>query len=111
MNEKNKYAIYDASTLILGDWKNVEKGYIKPSLGEEGKVLLLTGAEDRNSVMNIYDFAGNIFEWTLEKSNANNRSAKRGGHAYSEGNSASAVSRNSTTSIIGSGIGFRIVLY
>ena len=30
-------------------------------------VLLTTGATERNSLLNIYDFAGNVNEWTLEK--------------------------------------------
>ena len=30
-------------------------------------ILLTTGATERNSVMNIYDLAGNVSEWTLEK--------------------------------------------
>lgn len=33
-----------------------------------GQVILTTGASDRNKVMNIYDFAGNLWELTLEKS-------------------------------------------
>lgn len=31
-------------------------------------ILLTTGATKRNSVLNIYDLAGNVWEWTLEKS-------------------------------------------
>ncbi len=33
-------------------------------------VLITTGGTERNSVLNIYDLAGNEFEWTLEKSTA-----------------------------------------
>ena len=33
---------------------------------EEGTVLLTTGASDSFAKMNIYDVAGNVFEWTLE---------------------------------------------
>ena len=38
------------------------EGYPKPS----SEVLLTTGADVRNSKMNIYDLAGNVYEWTLE---------------------------------------------
>ena len=31
-----------------------------------GGVLLTTGAADRNNRQNIYDLAGNVYEWTLE---------------------------------------------
>lgn len=30
--------------------------------------FLTTGASDRNCILNIYDLAGNFYEWTLEKS-------------------------------------------
>ena len=35
---------------------------------QDGQVLLTTGATDANMKMNIYDLAGNVYEWTLEKS-------------------------------------------
>lgn len=40
------------------------EGYPKPGLSS---VLLTTGATERNSKMNIYDLAGNVWEWTLER--------------------------------------------
>ena len=46
-----------------------------------GNVLLTTGTTERNSVLNIYDLAGNEFEWTLEKStNTSIPSVSRGGY-------------------------------
>ena len=33
-----------------------------------GNVLLTTGAHDNFSKYNIFDLAGNVFEWTLERS-------------------------------------------
>ena len=42
--------------------------------------LLTTGASEQINKMNIYDFAGNEWEWTLEKtSDASNPCARRGG--------------------------------
>ena len=34
---------------------------------DSNMILLTTGASDINSKKNIYDLAGNVFEWTLEK--------------------------------------------
>ena len=44
----------------------VDGTYLKTE--EEGYVLFTTGATKRNSKMNIYDLAGNMREWTLERS-------------------------------------------
>ena len=54
-----------------------------------GSVLLTTGANDNFYKMNIYDLAGNVWEWTLE----NSSHAYRGG-ACSEFGFFSAAVRN-----------------
>ena len=48
---------------------------------QENAVLLTTGAATENSIMNIYDIAGNQWEWTLESATASDRGycASRGG--------------------------------
>lgn len=44
-------------------------------------ILLTTGAVDQNRLMNIYDIAGNVCEWTLEYTSLNdNPCAGRGGN-------------------------------
>ena len=65
--EGNKYAILNQSTSELGSWNIVQKNYTKPDSETENMVLLLTKSAERNSKMNIYDLAGNLAEWTLEK--------------------------------------------
>ncbi len=59
----NKWSITNdkAKYYADGTWNN--GSYTK---GEEGAVLLTTGASDSFAKMNIYDVAGNVFEWTLE---------------------------------------------
>ena len=57
---KGKYSTDYGQTFIP-----VEGTYTKPA---DTNVLLTTGATERNSVLNIYDLAGNEYEWTLEKS-------------------------------------------
>ena len=59
----NKWSITNdkAQYSTDGTWNN--GSYTK---GEEGAVLLTTGASDSFAKMNIYDVAGNVDEWTLE---------------------------------------------
>ena len=76
-------------------------------------VLLTTGADTSFSLMNIYDIAGNVLEWTLEKISGTDRPcAGRGGFYSNDGsdNPASDRYHNSTSSSYCS-IGFRLSLY
>ena len=76
-------------------------------------VLLSTGASNNTKKMNIYDFAGNEWEWTLEyTSDTNNPCANRGGYYYSDGSYYPASYRgNHTTSDSGHYLSFRPSLY
>ena len=76
-------------------------------------ILLTTGADTSFSLMNIYDIAGNVWEWTLEKTSVTDLPcANRGGGFSNYGSSNPASYRNSySTSINGSNIGFRLSLY
>ena len=83
---KGKYAVDKRN------FKNVEEEekqqYMKPVVSEakKGGILLTTGASERNSVLNIYDIAGNVWEWTLEKSNSDSIfSTMRGGDCDGDG--------------------------
>ena len=65
--------------------------YTKPASRD---VLLTTGATERNSVLNIYDLAGNEWEWTLEKSTGTGYpSVYRGGDCRYSGSSSPASYR------------------
>ena len=111
--EGNKYAIYNQSTYQLGEWNPVPSDYEKPNSGTESWVLLSTGAVEDNSKMNIYDLAGNVYEWTLEKStNPGYPCAYRGGFYDYNGYYGPASSRSlSSTSGSFDDIGFRPALY
>ena len=86
------------------------EGYPKPSNTSR---LLTTGATERNSVAGIYDIAGNVREWTLEKTtDPNGPCSYRGGSYYNYGSNSPASSRiDGTTSDSYSGVGFRPALY
>ena len=80
---------------------------------ENGVILLTTGATERNSLVNIYDLAGNVFEWTLEKSSDSiGPCVRRGGRYYSSGsNSPASFRSNDQTSYAYGNIGTRLALY
>ena len=76
-------------------------------------ILLTTGADTSFSLMNIYDIAGNVWEWTLEKtSNTGNPCANRGGGYGDNGSGIPASIRGLNLTSDGySSIGFRVSLY
>lgn len=76
-------------------------------------VLLTTGASDTCKKMNIYDLAGNVWEWTLEySSNIDIPCALRGGSLLYTGSKYPTSYRNSHMmdwSVVD--FGFRLSLY
>ena len=81
---------------------------------KNGTMLLTTGASEDTNKMNIYDFAGNEWEWTLEQytSRSSIPCTIRGGCYYNSGSSHPAsyheVRSTSNSYYI---IGFRPALY
>ncbi|MCI8616881.1 MAG: hypothetical protein HFJ60_01230, partial [Clostridia bacterium] len=67
---------------------------------------------DRNKKMNIYDFAGNLLEWTLEKG-LDNPCVARGGQSGSRGSNLPASYRNGDRTIANkrSDTSFRATFY
>ena len=76
-------------------------------------ILLTTGADSSFSVKNIYDIAGNVFEWTLENtSNTNGSCAFRGGFFNGTGSAYPAASRGyNSTDYSFFVFGFRVSLF
>ena len=76
-------------------------------------ILLTTGADESFSLMNIYDIAGNVWEWTLEKTTDDvSPCARRGGYSSNTGSEGPASSRNNYgTSYTYYSIGFRFSIY
>ena len=89
---RGSYAVYNTSNNTLGSFNNVGSKYSK---AKDTSVLLTTGATERNSAKNIYDVAGNCYEWTTESGSSSYRVLRGGGYddpgfrdpAYSRGNS------------------------
>ena len=73
---RGKYAVYNTSNYTLGKFQDVGNEYSK----EKNKGILLTtgatgatGVTERNSSKNIYDVAGNVYEWTTESFSSSRR--------------------------------------
>ena len=76
-------------------------------------ILLTTGADSSFSVQNIYDIAGNVFEWTLEKTSYGSvPCVKRGGIYGNSGSYSPAADRLSASTTDANDIyGFRLSLW
>ena len=78
-------------------------------------ILVTTGTSETNKVMNIYDIAGNVWEWTLELTSypgTNRPCARRGGGFYDTGSSLPAAYRSDGGTVGSVGIiGFRVSLF
>ena len=76
---KGELSLSDYSTLT---WSAIETNYSHSASDWSiiAPTALSTGATTRNMKSNIYDLAGNMYEWTLEKtSGSSNPCAGRGG--------------------------------
>ena len=80
---------------------------------ESGSIFLTTGASEEFNKMNIYDIAGNVWEWTLEyTSYLRDPCASRGGYCDNNGSDNPASYRISgITAGSYDSFGFRVSLY
>lgn len=104
---QGKYLISPDSSI---KWETINNAFFKPA--DSFPILLTTGATDRNSCINIYDLAGNVGEWTLEKSLNNDKPLVRRGGSCT--NSNYPVYGRGTSPVGGSidcYIGFRVTLF
>ncbi len=103
---KGEYSINNERT-----YTKVKEYYRKP---ESTKVLLTTGVTKRNSILNIYDIAGNMWEWTLEPDTVTPTLSccMRGGGCNNDSGSYPASSRwNTSNSASYDNSGFRTTLF
>ena len=77
------------------------------------KQLQATGISEESKILNIYDFAGNEWEWTLEKTPDTSAPCVRRGACFDNAGSIRPASgrENETRTIKNGGIAFRSTLY
>ena len=102
-------AKYTGNTNVkTGSWTNITSNKNKTS---SEQFLLTTGASDTFKAKNIFDLAGNVYEWTMEDYYSTGR-VRRGGNYDDRGSDYPAsirVNLNPTNSTYS--IGFRPTLY
>ncbi len=115
---RGKFAQYGA----LSDWFDynseeksnlVEKSQKKSQSSWDNGILLTTGATETTNLQNIYDIAGNVWEWTLEKTSDDSNSCARSGASFdNNGLGVPASNRGGNdTSNSDYRIGFRLSIY
>ena len=107
----NLWTIKNAKAQYLSSGKFVQcpNPFKKES---NSNILLTTGADSSFSVQNIYDIAGNVWEWTLEKtSDASLPCAERGGDYNGYGSYPAAHRTLSRTTSVSYSTGFRLSLW
>ena len=67
---RGKYAVNHATNNTIENFQDVVNEYSKE---KDKSILLTTGATERNSFKNIYDVAGNCWEWTTESNSSSHR--------------------------------------
>lgn len=90
----------------------VNKEKIGGNTSGKPQVLITTGATEYSKVMNIYDIAGNVEEWTLEKTSITDYPcAGRGGSYDRTGSNCPAAGRIINSSDFSYNGGFRVSLF
>ena len=105
----NLWEIKNANAQYLSSGKFVQcpNPFKKES---KSSILLTTGADSSFSVQNIYDLAGNVWEWTLEKTSFR-PCADRGGGFDVTGSFGRAAGRVINSSDFSYNGGFRVSLF
>ncbi len=103
-NEGARYSPYNASA--YHGW------YDAQAKTSDASWLVTTGGYEKSKVCNIYDMAGNLYEWTMEGQGVSNR-VVRGGYVSAAGEYRSVIDRYAITPQYASSycMGLRPALY
>ena len=112
MSDWSLSSTWNQSTKPTTNFVDSSRNKIAQSSDGNG-ILVTTGTSETNKVMNIYDIAGNVWKWTLEKtSNTSGPCTCRGGSFNGAGSSGPAAVRGINSPDSSSyGIGFRVSLF
>ena len=120
LSQTGQYAVYsnyslsltwNPSTTSTTNFVDSSRNKIVQSSDGNG-ILVTTGTSEKNKVMNIYDVAGNVAEWTLEKATSFLPCACKGGFCIYVGSYSPAAGCNrSSTDLSNYDIGFRVSLF
>ena len=104
---------WNLSTITTTNFVDSSRYKIAQSSSNGKGILVTTGTSEKNKVMNIYDIAGNVYEWTLEKTSRTNLlCASRGGCFYDAGFHYPAAYRASFSAGYSFNcLGFRVSLF
>ena len=121
LSQTGKYAVFsdsslsstwNPSTTATTNFVDSSRNKIAQSSTGNG-ILVTTGTSEKNKVMNIYDIAGNVYEWTLEKiSYTDYPCATRGGSFIDTGSGhPAALHYDDSTDYSIFHFGFRVSLF
>lgn len=102
-NKNAKYSVDDGNNYINCPYEKKQAE----------NVLLTTGSSEKFAHMNIYDIAGNVWEYTLENTGETNRPCSLMGSYYKYNGSVTVSTRQYliATNYNFYDLGFRIVIY
>ena len=111
MSDYNLSSTWNPSTTSTTNFVDSSRNKIAQSSNGNG-ILVTTGTSEKNKVMNISDVAGNVWEWTLEKTSKNDPCASRGGGFSNTGtNYPTACRCDVGIDYSNNRIGFRVSLF
>ena len=111
MSDWSLSSTWNPSTTSTTNFVDSSRNKIAQSSNGNG-ILVTTGTSEKNKVMNIYDVAGNVWEWTLEKTSyPSNPCAVRGGGFGDKGSSYPSAFRDVVSADSSYIIGFRVSLF
>ena len=118
-NAKSAYMYYnnsDEKYYFSNEWTKMTEA-TKQAITDvkaENRILLSTGASEKTKILNIYDFAGNEWEWTLEHATAKTdhpRSSRGGDFSIDSSGYPASGRYNTDTTGAYLGYSYRPALY